>query len=74
VTSTLSPADLRPARRGARGPVPWGDVRWAVLTPVLGPLADRSPDVAIALLGAVDEAVAAGRAQWRRTAELVPRR
>ncbi len=57
-----------------REPVPWDEVRWAVLAPVLGPLADRSPDVAIALLGAVDEAVAAGRARWRRTAELLPRR
>ncbi|SDG25368.1 hypothetical protein [Klenkia brasiliensis] len=55
------PAVPPPARR-----VPWADVRWAVLATVLGPVAGRHPDVAIALVGAVDEAVAAGRAQWRR--------
>ncbi len=66
VTRPLSPVATRPARREPRDPVAWDDVRWALLAPVLGPLADRSPDVAIALLGAVDEAVAVGRAQWRR--------
>ncbi|SFD23436.1 hypothetical protein [Klenkia taihuensis] len=66
MTRPLSPVAPRPARQGPHDPVAWEDVRWALLTPVLGPLADRSPDVAIALLGAVDEAVAAGRAQWRR--------
>jgi hypothetical protein len=74
VTRPLSPVRPVPARRGARGPIAWDDVRWAVLAPVLGPLADRSPDVALALLGALDEARAVGRARRRRSTEPVPRR
>lgn len=38
---------------------------------LLGPVAARNPDVAMALLAGADEAVAAGRARWRRCASLL---
>jgi hypothetical protein len=42
------------------------DLGWSVVTVLLGPLADRNPDVALSVLACADEVVAAARARWRR--------
>ncbi|MEI4272285.1 hypothetical protein TEK04_11190 [Klenkia sp. LSe6-5] len=51
----------------------WDDLGWSVVTALLGPVADRNPDVALSLLARADEAVAAGRARWRRHGPWPPR-
>jgi len=54
------PTAPAPARTGR------DDLGWSVVTVLLGPLADRNPDVALSVLACADEVVAAARARWRR--------